>query len=61
MIKQQILIIGHKKGGASLKINKNIIIAISLIVVFILGAFLIIKSIIKKNSSNNKPIDGTYF
>ena len=35
MIKQQILIIGHKKGGANLKINKNIIIAISLIVVFI--------------------------
>ena len=52
MIKQQILIIGHKKGGASLKINKNIIIAISLIVVFILGAFLIIKS--TKNTEESR-------
>ena len=27
MIKQQILIIGHKKGGANLKSNKNIIMS----------------------------------
>ena len=52
IIKQQILIIGHKKGGATLKINKNIIIAISLIVVFILGAFLIIKS--TKNTEESR-------
>lgn len=52
MIKQQILIIGHKKGGAALKSNKNMIIAISLIVVFILGAFLIIKS--TKNTEESR-------
>lgn len=74
MIKQQILIIGHKKGGANLKINKNIIIAISLIVVFILGAFLIIKSAIEQpftidtinvvfniNQDEDHPLLKTYY